>query len=137
MNISTMRLTWLVSEPVSDKPIFKPVQNILSFLLYVVVNILILKYENLFFAVTDEDLWCSFPKLVKWRKMLHKNVSLVRACSVFNFLSGRDWWSNNGKNRETRDKNEMTKTKCCLNKSKFYSIFNINIQFSKTIGAAN
>ena len=24
-----------------------------------------------------------------------------------------------------------------LNKSKFYSIFNINIQFSKTIGAAN
>ena len=135
MNISSMRLTWLVSKPVIEKAIFKPVREKCSVKIQIVFYLK--KYENLhtFCCQGWRSLWCSFPNWSSGEKCCTK-MSLVQACSVFNFLS-RDEIDDliMARTRATRGKNE-TKIKI-LNKSKFYSIFNINIQFSKTIGAAN
>ena len=87
------------------------------------------------FAAKDEDL-CD---AVFQTGQLEKNVaqkclwSELVQCSIFCQEEIDDLIM--ARTRATRDKNE-TKIKI-LNKSKFYSIFNINIQFSKTIGAAN
>ena len=94
----------------------------------------ILKYT--FCCIKDEEL---SDAVFLQTGQLEKNVaqkclwSELVQCSIFCQEKIDDLIM--ARSRATPGKNE-TKIKY-LNKSKFYSIFNINIQFSKTIGAAN
>ena len=134
MNISIMRLlTWLVSKPVIDKTYLQTCSKyaLSNYRLYFIRKIL----KITFCCIKDEEL---SDAVFLQTGQLEKNVaqkclwSELVQCSIFCQEEIDDLIM--ARTRATRGKNE---TKKYLNKSKFYSIFNINIQFSKTIGAAN